>query len=208
MDLSREMTITVKQLQKSYNRTLIFKNLDYVFETGKITAILGPNGSGKSTLLRVLSTQLEPDNGTVEFTNPKINLDMAYQKVGYVAPYIDIPEEFSFKELLEFHSKFKSPLIHINEIINKCMLTPFANKPIKEFSSGMKQRVKLSLNFFFNNSIYLFDEPCSHLDVKGFEWFNNNVCSLTKYGVVIIASNNPEEIKHASQTIDIQHLKY
>lgn len=207
MDSSREMTITVKNLAKKYNRSVIFKDLNYEFPKGTITAITGSNGSGKSTLLRVLSSQLEPDSGEIIYGIANNDHSKVFKHIGYVAPYIDIPDEFTFKELLEFHLKFKTPLIRIDEIVSKCFLENFANKPIKEYSSGMKQRTKLALNLFFMHDIYFFDEPCSHLDVNGFVWFNDNLPNLSQYGTVIIASNNKEEIKHAIQSIDIQDFK-
>ncbi|MFY0672572.1 MAG: ABC transporter ATP-binding protein [Bacteroidia bacterium] len=201
------MTITVKNLAKKYNRSVIFKGLDYEFQKGIITAITGSNGSGKSTLLRVLSSQLEPDAGNLVYEVADNDHSMVYEHIGFVAPYIDIPDEFSFLELLKFHSKFKQPTLSLDQIITTCFLEHFAKKPIKEYSSGMKQRVKLSLNLFFLNEIYLFDEPCSHLDSNGFNWFNKHLPNLKKHGTVIIASNNKEEIKHASQSIDIQQFK-
>lgn len=207
MDLSQEMTITAKNLSKKYNRSFIFQGLNHEFQKGSIIAVKGPNGSGKSTLLRVLSSQLEPDSGELVFDLSDNDHSKVYDHIGYVAPYIDIPDEFTFKELLEFHSKFKHPFKAIDEIVKLCFLEKFENTPIKEFSSGMKQRAKLSLNLFFRHDIYLFDEPCSHLDANGFKWFNDHLPNLREFGTIVIASNNKDEIKHAVQSIDIQEFK-
>ncbi|MBI1183964.1 ATP-binding cassette domain-containing protein [bacterium] len=200
------MTITVSKLTKRFNRNVIFSDMSCSFPSNSISAILGPNGSGKSTFLRVLAAQLEPDEGSLHYPEG-MNSHNAYQELGFVAPYIDIPEEFSFDELLTFHKKFKSSVLSNDEIIDRCHLLKFRHTAIKEYSSGMKQRVKLSLNLFFDLKLYLFDEPCSHLDKEGFQWFNEHVQALTKKGIVVIGSNNENEYRHAQQLIDIQHFK-
>jgi len=205
--LDHEMTIIVRNLAKRYNRNTIFKNLSAQFEQEKTYAILGPNGSGKSTLLKVLAAITDPDEGEITYQIPNYKKEHIYQTVGYVAPYIDIPEEYTFPELLSFHSKFKQPRVQLEEVVALCGLSRFEDTPIKEYSSGMKQRVKLSLVLFFKNLISVYDEPCSHLDKEGFDWYNEHVQNHVKHGLVLIGSNNPEEYKSADVHIDIQSFK-
>lgn len=207
MALDREMTITVKNLAKRYNRNVIFKGFSAQFEPEKTYAILGPNGSGKSTLLKVLASITDPDEGEIVYQVPNIKKEHIFQTVGYVAPYIDVPEEYTFPELLTFHSKFKASRFALTEIVERCGLSKFVDVPIKEYSSGMKQRVKLSLVLFFKNLISIYDEPCSHLDKEGFDWYNEHVQNHVKHGLVLIGSNNPEEYRSADVHIDIQSFK-
>lgn len=207
MVLSQEMTIIANNITKRYNRNVIFKDFSFQFDNKRISAILGPNGSGKSTLLRILSSQLEPDSGSLSYFDGKVLADKIFKHIGYVAPYIDIPEEFTFNELLSFQKKFKSSSLSNDDIIDKCHLLNFKDTCLKEFSSGMKQRAKLSLNLFFNHEIYLFDEPCSHLDKEGFAWFNANIQELKGNGTIVICSNNSDEYLHAEQFVDIQDFK-
>ena len=201
------MTIIANELTKRFNRNVIFKNFTYTFSKGEVTAVLGPNGSGKSTLLRVLSGQLEPDEGSLSYFNGESTSDNIFQSLGFVAPYIDVPEEFTFKELLAFQRKFKHSELSNEEIIDNCHLRKFQDTSIKEFSSGMKQRVKLSLNLFFEHKVFIFDEPCSHLDKEGFDWFNAYLAKIAKKGIVIVGSNNPNEYLCAKQFVDIQDFK-
>ena len=200
------MRIIAKNIAKRYNRNVVFKDFSQTFEQGKTYAILGPNGSGKSTLLKTIASMIEPDNGSIDYHN-SFTSQTVFQTLGYVAPYIDIPEEYTFKEIISFHSNFRKPELEADEIIERCELSRFANTPIKEFSSGMKQRVKLSLVLFFKNLISVYDEPCSHLDKEGFDWYNEHVQNHVKHGLVLIGSNNPEEYKSADVHIDIQSFK-
>ena len=207
MDLDQEMKVEVDLIDKNFNRNVIFKQLSAVFSKGCISAILGPNGSGKSTLIKVLSGQLSPDKGHLQFNGIKYEEQKIYEHIGYVAPYIDIPEEYRFEELLDFHRLFKKSTWTNQAILSETGLQRFTKLPIKEYSSGMKQRVKLSLNLFFDHGIYLFDEPCSHLDQNGYEWFLHHLANLKNKGVVILGSNDKQEYRLAEQYVDIQDFK-
>lgn len=200
------MTLVAKSISKRYNRNVIFKEFSYTFEPGHIYAILGPNGSGKSTLIKVLSGQVEPDDGILEHFGQKDAYN-SFQDIGLTAPYVSVPEEFNFAELLAFHGQFKTPDSEIKEIIHNTGLEHAAKIPIKDYSSGMKQRVKLCLNLFFRHKIHLFDEPCSHLDQEGFSWFNSQLKQLPKDRILIIGSNNPDEYVQSDQQIEIQLFK-
>lgn len=192
--------INIKDLGKKYNRRWIFNHLSIDFELNNQYAILGSNGSGKSTLLKLISGQTEPDSGTIQYKN---SID-----ISYTAPYIHIPEEFTLIELLEFHSKFKKLKENytIKDVINICSLDDFQNRQIKQYSSGMKQRVKLSLSFFFKNDIVLFDEPCSHLDENGIKWYQKYLSDMEDC-IVIIGSNQTNEYKNSTLTINIEDYK-
>lgn len=150
---------------------------------------------------------IEPDEGTLTYDLPAPYNKQVYRAVGYVAPYIDIPDEYTFGELLDFHSKFKEAMLKKNDVIDRCGLSKFKMVPIKEYSSGMKQRVKLSLVLFFKNWISVYDEPCSHLDKEGFAWFNEHLQNRVQHDLVLIGSNNTEEYKTATVHMDIQSFK-
>lgn len=188
---------------KRFNRKWIFRQFDWSFEKGVDYAVLGPNGSGKSTLIRVLSTQLGADEGSINYPIPAKQM---YSHINYTAPYIDIPEELSFNELLKFHKRFREARVAIKDIPSRCGLNKAADFPIKEFSSGMLQRVKLSLSLYFKADLILFDEPCSHLDTTGFEWFREERKILSS-DITIIASNTEKEYEGCRELIEIMEYK-
>jgi ABC-type multidrug transport system ATPase subunit len=101
------LLIKVENLSKRFNREWIFRNLHFDFEHGQTYAITGPNGSGKSTLLQILWGQMPPSKGTVTYfiNQDKLPDDDIYRQVSVATPYMDLIEEFTLKEQLEFHFK-------------------------------------------------------------------------------------------------------
>lgn len=199
------MIVELSNIGKKFNYNWIFKKVSFQFKTGEPTAILGANGSGKSTLLRILSGQLSPDEGAIQILDPIIKPEDLAHRVNYCAPYLDLPEEFTLQEMLEFHLKFRHMRngYTINSVITDMGLEKSRDKALKLFSSGMKQRTKLALTFFFDAPICLFDEPTSHLDSDGIQWYSNEVKKLSKNAMVIIGSNQNHEHEFCSKKLVI-----
>ncbi|HMG83232.1 MAG TPA: ATP-binding cassette domain-containing protein, partial [Ferruginibacter sp.] len=160
------MDINVTNLGKRYNRDWIFRNFNYAFTSGKKYAITGPNGSGKSTLLQVLASAILHNEGNVQYSMPnaQCSAEDIYKEIAIAAPYLELVEEMTTKEMLEFHAQFKSLQLPIAEIIKIISLDNAANKQIRYFSSGMKQRLKLAQAFFSDTPILFLDEPTTNLD--------------------------------------------
>lgn len=181
--------------------------MDFTFEKGKSYGILGANGSGKSTLLQVISGFIVPSEGEVNFSNGlPISKEKMYKEVACAAPYMEIYEELNLGEALEFQLKFKKFSKPVDEVINEIEL-PF-DKPISNFSSGMKQKVKLALALYADVPILLLDEPTSNLDAKAKKWYSEKVSRLKKEKLVIVCSNYQEiEYDFADEHIKIENYK-
>lgn len=205
------MEITVKDLGKQFKEEWIFRNLDYRFLSENIYAIIGPNGSGKSTLIQVLSGYLPQSNGTVNYRSGEgtISPEDFYLHISVATPYIELIEEFTTRELLEFHFKFKalSPSIHLDEFLEVIELAGTDDKMIKNFSSGMKQRLKLGLAFYAQAPIILLDEPTTNLDAKGVDWYQALLDTNKHQKLIVIASNQPYEYSQCNQQVNIQDYK-
>jgi len=204
------MEITLENLSKKYHREWIFKNINTTLVSGGSYAITGPNGSGKSTLIQVLAGALLPTSGNINYRNNEvISAEEIYQHISIASPYLELIEEFTLIEFLQFHFKFKAIKtgMEIENIIDKTYLEPARNKYIKNFSSGMKQRLKLALCFFTEAPILLFDEPTSNLDEQGITWYKEHIQSTIKEKIVVIASNQKEEYAHCKTIIDINNYK-
>ena len=206
------MNISLENIGKKFNREWIFKNLSHEFTLGDYYAILGSNGSGKSTLLKVLSGFSTPSKGTITFSknNIKQPIDIIYKDVAYTSPYIDIFEEYNLKETFDFYTKFK-PLkdnISYSDFIQIIQLEKAQNKPLSQFSSGMKQRVKLGLAILSDCPILLLDEPTSNLDKNAIEWYQNLVKNNIQSKMVFVASNAQEaEYFFCDKSITIEDYK-
>lgn len=205
------MDIKLENIGKKFRNEWIFKNLDFHFKTGTKYAITGHNGSGKSTLLNVLSGVIPPNKGTVSFQKGdlKIEDDQMYKHISFTAPYIELIEEFTLLELIDFHTSFKSFITGYNQevFLTQTYLTEHKTKPIKQFSSGMKQRLKLGLSFFTESAILFLDEPTTNLDEAGIQWYLSNVNELAADRLVIISSNDKREFAFCDETLDITAYK-
>lgn len=205
------MDIKLKQLSKRYKFEWIFRDLDYHFEMGKTYAVLGPNGSGKSTLLKVLSGYSTPSKGKIDFweDDKKLATDKIYPQIGYAAPYIELIEEFTLTEMIDFHSRFKSFQQNINteQLIEILNFSKSKNKEIKYFSSGMKQRLKLVLAICSNTDLLLLDEPTTNLDDEGVAWYQTLIEKFTANRLVIVASNVKHDYHFCTQQLNIMDYK-
>jgi ABC-type multidrug transport system ATPase subunit len=204
-------SISAKNLGKRFNREWIFKNLDFEFQSGKTYAITGPNGSGKSTLLQTLWGQIPPSDGTVTYRSKtnEIDAEEIYQYVSIAAPYMDLIDEFTLLEQVQFHFRLKKirPSFTIPDILASGRLEGAERKYIGNFSSGLKQRIKLCLAFYTDSPVLFLDEPGSNLDQHSFEWYR---AELTKYSaerIVFIASNDPVEYPSEAIAVHIPLFK-
>jgi ABC-type multidrug transport system ATPase subunit len=205
------MTIQVENLGKRFNREWIFKKLTYAFEDGNTYAITGPNGSGKSTLLQVLWGQAPESAGkiTYELAGKVIAQEDIFQYLAIATPYMDLIDEFTMEEMLNFHFKFKKVRNgkSIAELIEMMELSSSKDKQISNFSSGMRQRLKLALAFFSDVPLVFLDEPTTNLDKKSIDWYLKNLSSLPSSTLIFIASNQDHEYPSSAKKVDIIHYK-
>lgn len=205
------MKISLENISKRFQKHRIFKDISYSFTTPGSYAILGANGSGKSTLLRIIAGMQNPSAGKVLYGNDNgtIEIDKIFSHISFTAPGQEIVEELTLHEFLTFHFSFKKTLkgLSVVEIIKIIGLEAFANKPIGDYSSGMKQRVKLAQAIFADTPILLLDEPCTNLDQQGVEQYTSWIEKYTKDRLVIVASNDVREYFFCRGTIAIENYK-
>ena len=205
------MKIVLEQIGRRFNREWIFRNVNYSFETGKSYAILGPNGSGKSTLLQIISGSLTSSEGKIEYSGSEkiIEVEDVFHQLSLAAPYLELIEELSLSEHIDFHFQFKKYRSGYNKetLISLLGLNSSEHKAIKNFSSGMKQRVKLALAFCADTSILLLDEPTSNLDQQGVEWYLSLVREFSADRLVIVCSNQEQEYAFCDYQIKVSDYK-
>lgn len=120
-----------------------------------------------------------------------MNVNSVFRHVSYAAPYMELIEEFRLEEMLKFHFSFK-PLLQgysSGRIIDMLGFRKDAGKPIRQFSSGMKQKVKLIMAFLSDTPLLLLDEPTTNLDKAGSDWYLNMISEFTAGRTTIICSN-------------------
>jgi ABC-type multidrug transport system ATPase subunit len=204
-------TLSLQNIGRRFNRDWIFRGVDYAFSSGKIYAILGPNGSGKSTLLQVLNGSLSPSAGSISFVYDEkpVEIEKVYEHLSLAAPYLELIEDFTLSEVIDFHFKFKAYKqgLDKNEVINLLGMQSSKNKLIRYFSSGMKQRLKLALAFCADTPMLMLDEPTSNLDSQGVEWYLSLVQKFAQGRLTIICSNQMHEYSFCDEQLNITDYK-
>jgi ABC-type multidrug transport system ATPase subunit len=205
------MRIILSDTGKRFNRDWIFRHLDYEFLPGHSYAITGTNGSGKSTLLQVLAGSMAISEGKLEWNtgNDDIDADNIFKSLAIAAPYLELIEEMTASEFLQFHHQFKRllPDISITEIIALIGLEKSATKQIRYYSSGMKQRLKLAQAIFSDVPLLLLDEPCTNLDTSGYDLYHNLISTYAKGKTIIVSSNDVNEYSFCEEVISIMEYK-
>jgi ABC-type multidrug transport system ATPase subunit len=203
--------IQLEEASKRFQYEWIFKNLSITIFQGQSIALTGSNGSGKSTLLKCISGAIPLSSGHIRFKQVDKILPESewFNFLTISAPYLELPEEFTLSELIDFHFKFKSPLNKISkeEILEIIYLEAHADKMISQFSSGMKQRLKLGLALLSEVPVVLLDEPTSNLDRKGIEWYQDLINKFGRNRILIVCSNEPREYEFCQQKIVLEDYK-
>jgi ABC-type multidrug transport system ATPase subunit len=204
--------IVLSDAGKRFNREWIYRHCDYELEVGRAYAITGPNGSGKSTLLQAIAGSMQLSEGRIVWNDQQeknIDGEQIYKQLAIAAPYLELIEEMTAKEFLEFHTQFK-PLIAtvtIDEILSIIGLEKAVGKQIRYFSSGMKQRVKLAQAIFSDVPLLLLDEPCTNLDASGYALYHSLIKNYCMHKLIVVSSNDESEFNFCDQVVKIMDYK-
>jgi ABC-type multidrug transport system ATPase subunit len=205
------MKIQLNNLGKRFRWEWIFRDMELCIASGEVCAIQGPNGSGKSTLLKVLSGYLTPSEGNVDWflSGENVPRNGVFRYVTYAAPYIELIEEFSLQEMVDFHFTFQQPVEGLSSAeIAACIGLPQSRyKQIRNFSSGMKQRLKLGLAILTEKPLLLLDEPGTNLDENSHDWYIDALKRFRGDRTVIIASNEDQDFLDTQCQIKITDYK-
>ncbi|MEP7251532.1 MAG: ATP-binding cassette domain-containing protein [Ginsengibacter sp.] len=205
------MKIELINVGKRFNREWIFRGINFHFDIHKRYAITGPNGSGKSTLLQVIAGSTLHNEGSIMYSisNKEIPPENFYKNISIAAPYLDLIEEMTLREFLDFHAQMKGwlPTLNTSQVVILLRLEKSANKQIRNFSSGMKQRVKLAQAIFSNVETVLLDEPATNLDEEGVQLYNFLIEKYCEKRLVIVSSNDRKEYSFCEETIDMLNYK-
>jgi ABC-type multidrug transport system ATPase subunit len=204
------MKITLSDAGKRFNREWIFRHFDYQFFSSNAYAITGPNGSGKSTLLQFIAGALMPTEGQITYQDAKQEPEAEYYRLlSIAAPYLETIEEMTANEFFRFHRSFKPllPGIEIPGMLERVGLRAAADKQIRYYSSGMKQRVKLAQALFSDTPVILLDEPTTNLDAAGTALYHELIREFCRERLVIVSSNDPLEYSFCETVINMSDLK-
>ncbi len=174
--------LSVSNIVKSFNYKKILNNISFSLSSGDTVSLLGKNGVGKSTLLRIIAKINAPDNGDVFFQNVNIlkSKSSARQGIYYCGHAPGLYPSLTAEENLHYFSLFhqcnpSSTLIQTT--LKDYELFDAMNKPVKIFSQGMMQRLKLAFIEIINWKLLLIDEPFNGLDISGIDFVQQKISS-------------------------------
>jgi len=195
----RGVWIEARHVGRAYGRREVLKDLNFRAESGELWAVLGPNGSGKSTLLKILSGLLRPTRGQTVLCVDGREMKGPERRValGQVSPDISAYEELTGLENLEFCARLRGLPRDRNSLMEQLRavgLEEAADRAAREYSSGMRQRLKLAMAVQHHPALLILDEPTALLDEEGRGRVHAVVSGHRAHGIVIWATNEPAEL--------------
>lgn len=196
-------------MTRRFGRRVVFKDIEAEVKTGESLVVTGPNGSGKSTLLRIAIGLLAPSAGAISVHRDSQSLDSIARRasMGYVAPDLTLYGELTGAENLLFFGKLKGLSLTRDDLI--CALDQVGLKGrgrdyVRDYSSGMRQRLKYAFALMGRPPILLLDEPTANLDVAGTEMVRSVVEQQRSRGLVIIGTNEASELPWGDRVVRLE----
>lgn len=192
------ISVEWNNLGKRFGLKWVFRNLDGNIPAGSHIVVRGSNGSGKSTFGKLLVGATEATDGELRWldSGKEIEIDDIPQHIAWSAPFMEVPEDMTIVEVLDFHSTFRKSWSkgYLPELLASSGLENHSNAQISTLSSGQKQRLRLILAMGTEAALVVLDEPCSNLDSSGIHWYGEELKKLVSKTTVVVCSNNrPEE---------------
>ncbi len=204
------MHIELNKISKRYGYQWILRDLDLEILSGSVLGVNGLNGSGKSTLIKILSGFLSPSDGKIKHSldNKIVKVADVYKSVSWVAPYLSLTDNYTIEEMYKIQAKFKRMKTKsYEEFVDTIDLAAHQNKYIKDFSSGMQQRLQLGLAILSDTPLLLLDEPTSYLDSYAISWYHSLLQKHINGRTVVIASNDAGDLVECEKSIDVLDFK-
>lgn len=212
IQLQDQVIIQISNAGKKFGREWIFRNVNLEITHGEKIVIIGLNGSGKSTLLQAMTGYLALNEGGVSYTNrqQKTEDEHLYKLISLASPYLELVEDFTLQEQIEHASIYKPFLktLNIAQIIELSGLSAHKDKYIKLFSSGMKQRLKLTLAILADTPVLFLDEPTTNLDATVIDWYKQMIHQYAMHKTIVVCSNSlKDEYSFCERTITMENFK-
>jgi heme exporter protein A len=206
------MMVRADNLQKHYDRSCVFERLSFELRLGESLGIQGANGSGKSTLMRLLAGVAAPTRGTVTYLRHGQALEKTerIRYIGFVAPYLQFYDDLTGLEnvLFSLRAKGITPDIHQVELLFEHFAIAAARrKLVRTYSSGMTQRLRFVHAFASAPTVCLLDEPTTTLDRSGISLLWNYVDQQRPNIILIIASNDADDLAQCQRRLCIEDFK-
>ena len=164
------MKLVIENLNKSFDKKEVLKNINFTFESGKIYGLLGRNGAGKTTFFNCLNEDLKCDSGEFYLSDGKSNKKIESSDIGYVLSTPVVPEFLTGREFLKYFIDINKDNIKdlktIDEYFDIVKIDKEdRDKLMKDYSHGMKNKMQMLIYLIASPNILLLDEPLTSFDV-------------------------------------------
>ena len=182
--------VEIKNLEKSFKKQPVLKNISLSIPENCVYGLLGPNGAGKSTLLKMITGLMRPDSGQIVFQgHPWSRKDL--KKIGGLIETPPIYENLSAWENLKVRALMLGETEdRIREVLKIVDLTDTEKKPSGKFSLGMKQRLGIAMALLGHPKLLILDEPVNGLDPLGIQELRHLIRSFPDQGITVVVSSH------------------
>lgn len=201
--------LQTNHLNKSIDGKLLITDVNIHVKKGEIYGFLGPNGAGKTTVMKMVTNLWKPTSGTIEIFGEVIT-PTSYEVLKRMGSIIEFPtfyDHLTGKENLQLHSEYMGYYNHgsVQNALEILNLSDAADKPVKSYSLGMKQRLGIARAILSKPELLVLDEPTNGLDPAGMKQIRDLFKMLcTEYGITIfISSHILSEIESIADTIGV-----
>ena len=204
-----EYILRTTNLSKNYKSKEVIENVNMKVKKGEIYGFLGPNGAGKTTIMKMVVNLVKPSVGEIEIFGEKLNNESyeTLKRIGSIIEYPVFYDKLTGRENLEIHCQYmgyydKGDIDKALDLVN---LKGIDNKPVKDFSLGMKQRLGIARAIITKPELLILDEPINGLDPLGIKEMRDILKMLNKeYNItILISSHILGEIEQVADTIGI-----
>lgn len=192
------MSIKVKDISKIYGEQKALNSVSFSIKPAEIVGFLGPNGAGKSTMMKILTTYINPTEGSATVNNFHVlkEKQKVQKSVGYLPEHNPLYTELYVREYLNFNANiYKVNKQRIEEVIEMTGLKPEAHKKIGQLSKGYRQRVGLANALLHNPEILILDEPTTGLDPNQLIDIRQLIKSMGKEKTVFLSTHIMQEVE-------------
>ncbi|MGD6778291.1 heme ABC exporter ATP-binding protein CcmA [Sutcliffiella horikoshii] len=185
----------VSNLSISFGKQEVLKDINLSISKGEIFGFLGPSGAGKTTLVKAIAGLQPINNGEVEVLTRKMPTLSLSEKIGYMAQSDALYQDLTALENLQFFSSlYKLNRIdrkkRIHEVMELVNLSEHLNKPVQQFSGGMKRRLSLAISLLHNPEILILDEPTVGIDPLLRKSIWQELKALSKAGTTVLVTTH------------------
>ncbi len=199
------MELKADRLTKQYDNKIAVDRLSFSLEKG-VTGLLGANGAGKTTLMRMLSGLLTPTSGEISYDDISVKSEEYRNVLGYLPQDFGYYPEFSGREFLMYFCALKgldkkAAKARTAELLEIVGLEDVADKKIRKYSGGMKQRVGIAQAIINRPEVLILDEPTAGLDPKERVRFRDLIGELGKESIVLLSTHIVSDIEHVADRL-------